>query len=88
MRESVIMKVKHMDIRKVILYYYITDVNNEYLLIFTHSRCFMSLLLFFSGTKTWNSLSKERLQQRRANIVLMFGVIQTSQGEYFVYFCL
>lgn len=49
---------------------------------------FLSLLLFFSGTKTWNSPSKERLQQRRENIVLKFGVTQTSQGECFVYFCL
>ena len=27
------------------------------------------LLLFISGTKTWNSLSKTELQQQRGNIV-------------------
>ena len=31
MRESVIMKVKNMDLRKVFFYIYITDVNYEYL---------------------------------------------------------
>ena len=39
-------------------------------------------LWFISGTKTWNTLSKNKLQQQRRNIVhvLKSSVTQTSQG--------
>ena len=45
-------------------------------------------LWFISGTKTWNTLSKNKLQQQRRNIVrvLKSSVTQNSQGGCFCFF--
>lgn len=47
MRESVIMKVKNMDLRKVFFYIYITDVNYEYLWFSTQAREFFVIVTVF-----------------------------------------
>ena len=58
-------------------------------LLVVHLFVFLFFYLWFiSGTKTWNTLSKNKLQQQRRNIVrvLKSSVTQTSQGGCFCFF--